>query len=315
MFYFSLFLFFTSFFVSLISTPFLMKIAKKKQLFDVYQGDELKIHKASISYFGGLAMVLSTIVVLVLIGFYQKNFYWQIIGIISGALIIFLLGFWDDLKWKHISKIKPRKKFALLIICSLLSAVFLVVSGTKINFFPRIYFAIILTWAYIFVLINAVNYQDGIDGLAGGLTAISLLGFITLSVFTGNTFSLFFSLILLGSVFGFLVFNFPPAKIFMGDSGAYFLGFILAVMAAIFSEPYNLSNIFGPIFIIGLPIFDGVVTNIRRLLGKKSIFLGDREHFYDRIHLKRGFSVKKTILICYVIQAIFVVIGLLIFNL
>jgi len=82
-----------------------------------------------------------------------------------------------------------------------------------------------------------------------------------------------------------------------------------------FSRPYDLSSLFGTIFIIGLPIFDGVFTNVRRLFHKKSIFLGDRKHFYDRLLFQKKFSTKKTLLICYSIQVIFVVIGLLIFNL
>jgi len=261
-------------------------------------------------------MLLAIIIGLFWVGFVERGFWLKISAIVLAALFIFLLGLWDDLKWKHISQIKPLQKFLLLIIVPLFITIFLWLAGIRINFFPQIYwFTGFLTFLYIFALINAVNYQDGMDGLAGGLVAISLIGFIILSLLSGNNFSFLLSLISFGAVLGFLIFNFPPAKIFMGDSGAYFLGFILAVSAAIFSKPYNFSSIFGPIFIIGLPIFDGIFTNIRRLLGKKSIFLGNREHFYDRIHLKRGFSIKKTILICYFIQAIFVIIGLLIFNL
>jgi len=313
MFYF--FTFFLPFLITLISIPLLEKVAYKYGFFDIARGDVLKIHKKPVSYLGGLAMLLAVITGLLWVGFVENGPWPKITAILLASLLIFLLGFWDDLKWKHISRTQPHKKFILLIVCSFLTTIFLAVAGIKINFLSNIYLATLLTAGYVFVSINAINYQDGVDGLAGGLTAISLLGFIVLSIFTGNIFSLLLSFITLGSVLGFLIFNFPPAKIFMGDSGAYFLGFILAAMAAVFSKPYNLSSIFGPIFIIGLPIFDGVFTNIRRLLEKKSIFLGDREHFYDRIHLKRGFSIKKTILIYYSIQAIFVVTGLLIFNL
>lgn len=99
----------------------------------------------------------------------------------------------------------------------------------------------------------------------------------------------------------------------MGDSGAYFLGLLLAVFCALFSRPYNLASFLGPIFIIGLPLFDGIFTNIRRLLGGKSIFLGDRAHFYDRL-LQRGLSPWKTLFISYFLQIISVAIGLLFFN-
>ncbi|MGB2762537.1 MAG: MraY family glycosyltransferase [Minisyncoccales bacterium] len=307
MFYF--FIFFLPFLTSLILIPLFKKTAEKYHLYDIAEGDVLKIHKKPISVFGGLAMLIAVIIGLLFFVFQNQLFDWRIAGIILGSLIVFLFGFWDDLKWKHISQIKPFQKFSLLIIFPLITTIILLASGIKINFFPEIYLAGFLTFSYIFVFINGVNYQDGMDGLAGGLTAISLMGFIILSLISGNNFALIFSLISLGAVFGFLIFNFPPAKIFMGDSGAYFLGFILAVLAMIFSKPYNFLSILGPIFIVGIPIFDGVFTNIRRLFSKKSIFLGDRSHFYDRI-LQKGISIKKTLLICYSLQIISVAIGL-----
>ncbi len=311
MFGFNFLLFFICFLISFVLILFLLKISKKGKFFDIPEGDALKIHKAPISYLGGLAMIISVISGLVLIGLFYKNFCLHVIGIISGAATIFLLGFWDDLKWKHISKIQPCRKFLFLIIFSLLASVFLTAGGMKIVFFSNIYLAIFLTAGYIFVFINAVNYQDGMDGLAAGLAAISLIGFAILSIISGNNLSLFFSVGALGAVFGFLVFNFPPAKIFMGDSGAYFIGFILVVMASFYSKHYNILSLIGPIFIIGIPIFDGVFTNIRRILNKKSIFLGDRSHFYDRL-LQKGFSAQKALFISYSIQSLFMTTGVVI---
>jgi len=308
------FLLIISFLFSLFLTFLFWKLGERYEIYDVASNDPLKIHKKSVSCLGGLAMILTVSITFFLKMVFEKNFDWQIFGIIIGGILIFLLGFLDDSKWKSRNRIKPRQKFVALIIFSFLAAIILLKSGLKIQLFPSFIIEIILTFLYIFVLINAVNYQDGMDGLAGGVVAISLIGFIVLGAISGNSLTLIISLILLGAVLGFLIFNFPPAKIFMGDSGAYFLGFILAVMAMIFSKPFNFPSIFSPIFIIGLPLFDGVFTNIRRLCQKKSIFLGDRKHFYDRLYLK-NFSVRKTILICYFIQVIFIVIGLLIFNL
>ena len=306
--------FFLSFLISLILIPFLKKIAEKKELFDIPQGDVLKIHKKPIPVLGGLVMLIASILVLLFFCLEKQDLGCKIAAIISGSLIIFLLGFWDDLKWKHVSQIKPYFKFLFLIIFPLISGLILFSSGIKFNFFPEIILAGFFTFLYIFVLINAVNYQDGMDGLAGGLVVISLIGFTVLGLISENNLALILSLILLGAVSGFLIFNLPPAKIFMGDSGAYFLGFILAVLAIIFSQPYNISSILGPVFIIGLPIFDGVFANIRRLFQKKSIFLGDRKHFYDRI-LQRGFSARKTLLISYSLQIISAAIGLLFLTL
>ena len=226
---------------------------------------------------------------------------------------IFFLGFWDDLKWKHISTIKPMLKFPLLLTCAFVPAFILALVEIRFNFVPIYIISLLLGFTYIFISINAVNYQDGMDGLVGGEVCISLLGFTFLSAMLGNSFGLVISFISLGAVSAFLVFNFPPAKVFMGDSGAYSLGFILAVLAMLFSKPYNTYSILGPVFIIGLPIFDGVYTNIRRLLAGKSIFLGDRSHFYDKL-LQKGFSTKKTLAICFSLQLLLVFIGVLIYK-
>jgi UDP-GlcNAc:undecaprenyl-phosphate GlcNAc-1-phosphate transferase len=169
----------------------------------------------------------------------------------------------------------------------------------------------LLASIYIFVVINSINYQDGIDGLAGGLSVISLIGFIILSLFLNNNFTLITSLIFLGAILSFLIFNFPPAKIFMGDSGAYSLGFALTVLAISFAKPYNIYSALSPIFIIGLPVFDGVFSNVRRIFYGKSIFFGDRNHFYDK--LLRIFSIRKTLLISYSLQILSVIIGLIIY--
>ena len=300
-----------SFLVSLILTFLFWKIGERYKIYDLATKDPLKVHQKSVSCLGGLAMILTVMIVFSLKMILEKTFDWQIIGIIIAGALVFLLGFRDDLKWRDKVKIKPIYKFIFLILFSGLSALILLKVGLGISSLGSL-IGIILTSVYIFVLINAINYQDGIDGMAGGIVAISLVGFSILSVVLNNGLAFTISLASMAAILGFLIFNFPPAKIFMGDSGAYFLGFILAALAMIFSKPYNFSSIFGPIFILGLPHFDGVFTNIRRLFKKRSIFLGDREHFYDKM-INKGFSTRKTILISYFLQTISVLSGLLIY--
>lgn len=284
------------FILSLLSTFFFWKVGKRYKIYDLATDDPLKIHKESIPCLGGLSIVLVTSVAL-LFGSDCRFF-----GIVIAGFLIFLLGFIDDLSWRDKFKIKRLYKFLFLVLFSIVASIILISIGISIEFFPVV--AWLMTFACILVLINAVNYQDGVDGLAGGLVSISLIGFVLL----GNNLAL----ILLLVVLGFLVFNFPPAKIFMGDSGSYYLGFMLAVLVMIFSKPYNFYNIIALIFLLGIPLFDGVFTNIRRIVNRKSIFLGDRDHFYDRM-LKKGFSVRKTILLSYFLQIIFVLIGLSIY--
>ncbi len=285
------------FIISSILIPFLILFSKKNNIMDFSEGDELKIHKAPTSFFGGSAILIS-IVFSFLIFLYKTP---QSLYIILALLIIFLLGLWDDFKWKHITKRKPIIKLCFLIICSVASALALYYAGIKFYYLP------ILAPLYIFVMINAVNYQDGMDGQAGLLFLISDAGFFILGAALRDNLLMFSALIFFGAVMGFMLFNYPPAKIFMGDSGAYVLGVILAFFAIYLSK-----NIVGHLFIIGLPLFDGIFINLKRLVQRKSIFLGDREHFYDNM-LKRGFSVKQTLLISGSIQVIFVILGILAF--
>ena len=305
-------IFLVTFLFGMILINFFRKLSERNNfLVDIPEGDILKIHKKNISLFGGLAM--ATVIVAFTIIFNGQSYFLKTIGFILGLITIFLLGFWDDLKWKHISQIKPFVKFFLLIMCTFTVALILWQTHITFDFLPVAVLSITSSFIYIFLVINSVNYQDGMDGLAGGLVFISLLGFIFLSLIYGNNFTLVISVISLGAVASFLVFNFPPTKIFMGDSGAYLLGFILAVLAISFSKTYNIYSVLGPMLIIGMPIIDGVFTNIRRLAAGKSIFLGDRSHFYDNL-LQKGFSTKKTLAICYFLQILLVLIGIVLYQ-
>jgi len=290
-----------SFFISLVLTFIFWKVGERYKIYDLATEDPLKIHKKSVSCLGGLAMILAMGIVFSLKMILENNFNWQILGIMLGAILIFLIGFIDDLKWRDKFRIKRIYKFIFLILFSFLAAIILLSVGIGVE--------LILIFVSIFILINAVNYQDGMDGVAGATVIVSLIAFSFLAWSFGNNLALLISLVSASVILGFLVFNFPPAKIFMGDSGAYFLGFILAVLTLIFSKPYSILTFLGLIFILGLPLFDGIFTNLRRLAKGKSIFIGDRVHFFDRL-LQKGFSVRKTLLICCIIHIIFVILGL-----
>lgn len=308
----ALVVFLVTFLAAVFITSLLIHISKKTGfLVDVPKGDALKIHTKHIPLLGGLAMLLAALAGAGI--FLMQGYGLQTIGIFTGLLIIFFLGFWDDLKWKHISTIKPFLKFTLLIFCTFIPAVILALIGIRFDFLPVTAVSIILGFGYIFVVVNALNYQDGMDGLAGGLSGLSLAGFLWLGFLQGNMIAIMISLLFLAAVLAFLWFNFPPAKVFMGDSGAYSLGFILTVLAILLSKPYSIYSVIGPVVIIGLPIFDGIFTNIRRLVAGKSIFLGDRSHVYDKL-LQKGYSTKKTLAICYFLQVIFVVAGIIIYQ-
>jgi len=302
-------LFILSFGITLLSIPFLKRVAVRYHLVDVATGDALKIHREPISFFGGVALFVAITITWGGAALWKMETDWRVAGILVAALLIFALGFWDDLKWKHIAQRKPYTKFFLLLTVPLLASFILVRSGVDMSFLEVGSIAVVVVFLYIFTLINAVNYQDGMDGLAGGLVAISLFGFIVAALFLQNAFVLSLVLPLCGAVLGFLVFNFPPARIFMGDSGAYMLGFFLVVVALLFSHPDDIASVIGPLFIIGVPLIEGLLSNARRVVAGKSIFLGDRDHIYDRM-LQKGYSTRQTLSVFYLLQAVFVAFGI-----
>jgi len=301
-----------AFVFSLLVIPLLKKIAVKFRCYDDPTGDVLKIHQKPIPYLGGIGIFVGFGAGLVVARLFHQVSGLQSLGLLLGSIIILFLGFWDDLKWKK--SVNPFIK----LFCQFLAGTFIVLILIKIgvNFHFSIYplLASIIAGFYIVGAMNALNMQDGMDGLAGSVTIVSLIGFIVLSITQGNIFALIISLCLLGGIIGFLIFNWRPASIFMGDSGSHFLGFLLAILTITFSgHPlYNLKQFIGPILIIGLPIIDAFWAIARRLSRRQSPFYGDRGHLYDRLHTK-GLSIQKTVLICCLIQGMIVISGILIY--
>jgi len=301
-----------SFIVSIVAIPVLRNFGIKKHFCDEPGKNFLKIHKKPIPYLGGVSIFLGFIFGLIFAYLFHQISGLQATGVIIGSIVILFIGLFDDLKWKK--KGNPFLKLFIQSIAGTLIVFILIKIGVNFKFSINPIIGAIIAGFYIVGAMNAINMEDGLDGLAGGISIISLIGFSMLSIFYQNTFPLVLSLCLLGGIIGFLIYNWHPASIFMGDNGGHFLGFSLAILAIIFSgHPiYNLKQFIGPILIIGLPVIDVIWTILRRLRAKKSPFMGDRKHSYDRLHQK-GLSIKKTVLICYGIQIIIVVMGVIIY--
>ncbi|MCD6096772.1 undecaprenyl/decaprenyl-phosphate alpha-N-acetylglucosaminyl 1-phosphate transferase [bacterium] len=296
--------------ISSIAIPILQNFGIKKHLCDDPTGDVLKVHKKPIPYLGGIGIFLGLSSGLITARLFHQVSGLQAAGIIIGSIIILFLGFWDDLKWKKNSH--PLIKLLCQFIAGFLIIFILLEIGVNFHFSINPILGALISAFYIVGAMNAINMQDGLDGIAGGVVGISLIAFSLLSFLSNNTFALILSLSLLGGVIGFLLYNWHPASIFMGDNGSHFLGFSLAVLAIMFTgHPiYNFPKFIGPVLIIGLPVLDTTWAIIRRTIQGKSPFQGDRGHLYDRLHQK-GLSVQKTALICCSIQAIIVSIGFL----
>ncbi len=287
---------------------FSKKLAQRFRIYD-YPDPKLSIHQTPIPLLGGLGIFVAVLITLTITFLFILNpkGILTILAVFAGGSLSFLLGLWDDLNLKGVSgRITYKQKFIFQLTVSIVIAVALSVDGFSIKIIPLGVFGVLFVAFFILGGMNALNLQDGLDGLAAGMVAISAAGFAVISVLSGNNFGLILSLAGMGGALGFLVYNFHPASIFMGDSGSHFLGFFVAVLAIIFiSRPYDLRWLIGPVLIIGLPVVDCAWAILRRILQRKNIFEGDRGHLYDRM-IQKGISVRGTVLICYLIQVGFV---------
>ncbi|OGC86746.1 MAG: hypothetical protein A2142_02250 [candidate division Zixibacteria bacterium RBG_16_48_11] len=227
-----------------------------------------------------------------------------------GAAIIFVLGLWDDLK-----PIRFRYKFSIQILVGLM----LIQAGMKINllfipFWQPVelgWFSYPATLIWFLAFLNSVNLIDGLDGLAGGVSVISA---VTLFVI-GIHYEAYWVALVMASIvatnLGFLRFNFPPAKIFMGDSGALFLGYLFAVSSLICPiKSYTAVALFVPLVALGLPLLETVSSFVRRTLGLKKFYAADNRHLYNLL-LDFGLSPKKTVVTLYLFSILFSILSLI----
>ncbi|MBC7765510.1 MAG: undecaprenyl/decaprenyl-phosphate alpha-N-acetylglucosaminyl 1-phosphate transferase [Hyphomonadaceae bacterium] len=288
--------------VSFFATPLAKKIAFKVGAVDVPK-DERRVHKHPIPRLGGLAIYYGFVVSVLIFA----NIDLPLQGILLGSIIIVALGIVDDVK-----PLSAKLKLAFQILAALM----VVMHGARIEFFtnPNIWSereTIALGWVsypitlfWIVAITNAVNLIDGLDGLAAGVTSIAAMSLVVVGILANEPNIAVITAALCGACLGFLPYNFNPAKIFMGDTGATFLGFILASLSiqGLF-KGYAVISFAVPFLILALPIFDTAFAILRRLFTGKPIMGADRGHLHHRL-LDIGFSQKQTVLILYAMCAI-----------
>jgi UDP-GlcNAc:undecaprenyl-phosphate GlcNAc-1-phosphate transferase len=239
---------------------------------------------------GGMSIGLSFIITCLVISFFQRNLSQESIGIIISSFIMLILGVIDDLHELSISA-----KFFVQIIATFLLILFgirayIVYIGNIPN--------IIITFIWVIGISNAFNLLDIMDGLAAGVAIIVTLSFAVISFLNGDNNTLFLTLALLGALFSFLRYNFPPAKIYMGNSGSHFLGFSLAAVALIirYASLETKIALVSPLLILGFPIFDTAFLILIRLRKKRLPFKKSNDHLALRL-LSLGYSKRKVLLI------------------
>ena len=297
-----------AFLISFASTPVVIGIAKKIKAIDVPK-DERRVHKKPIPLIGGLAIFYGFLVSVLCFCDIEE----PIIGILLGAFVIVITGVIDD-KYSLPAKVK--------LLMQVVAAIIVIVFGVEIkhieNPFTNQYItfgwlSIPITIIWIAGVTNAVNLTDGLDGLAAGISTIASLSLLILIMFTDNLNLAIITAALAGAGFGFLPYNFNPAKIFMGDTGSMFLGYMLACISVQgLMKTYTIISFAMPILVLGLPIFDTIFAIVRRLVTGKSIMAPDRGHLHHRL-LDMGFSQRQTVAILYTLTAILCLTALVMF--
>ncbi len=293
--------FFTAFVLSFFFTPVARKLAFKLNVLDIPK-DDRKVHKEPIPYLGGAAIYASAILTMLIFSDLDKT----AISIMLGGTVIFFVGLIDDIK-----DISPKVKLAGQIIAALIA----VYGGAKINYITNPlpgydviyleYLTIPISVLWIVGITNTMNLIDGIDGLASGVATISASTMMFIAAISGFDFILVECAVVAGASLGFLPYNFNPAKIFMGDTGALFLGYMLAVISILgVMKIVTSATIIIMILVLGIPLFDTSFAIIRRIRNKKPIMEADKGHVHHRL-LAKGFTQRQTVLILYIVSIIF----------
>ena len=301
---FMIFAFIVSFAFTFATTPLVRRFAFKIGAIDIPK-DNRRMHKKPTPRIGGLAIIFGFTVATLCFAQPSRQLY----GTLAGAAIIAVMGVIDDCK-----NLPAKLKFVIQIIAAL---VVVFAGDIKIDVFTNPNFlsdnpywvlpewlSVTLTVIWIVFITNAVNFIDGLDGLAAGVSAIMSISLVFISIRVGEYSIAILGIALIGSCFGFLPFNFNPAKIFMGDTGSTFLGFMLATLSiqGVFKS-YAVISFAVPLLILGLPLFDALFAMIRRILRGQSPMTADRGHLHHRL-VDMGFSQKQTVFILYAISGV-----------
>lgn len=289
-----------SFVLSVISIAIVIFVTRKFNIYD--QFDERKIHTEATPRLGGIGIFTGFVLGLLMYyfsGVAPHSLPFRMWLLIAGCALIFFMGVWDDLKpWRARYKFLTQCLAAILVLAG--GFTFRKITFGPLNFaFSMGWFSVPLTFCWIIGVTNAVNLIDGLDGLAGTIATLVAVTYAFFFLRYGNEPAMMVCLILAVSVSGFLVFNlpFPRAKIFMGDGGSQFLGFVLSVLPLI-SAKNGMATIALPYAaaVLIIPVFDTIAAIWRRVREKRGILDPDRFHLHHKL-LMLGFSKRQTLVV------------------
>lgn len=300
-----IFAFVIAFIFTFATTPLVRRFAYKIGAVDVPR-DKRRVHKRPTPRIGGLAIIFGFLVAIIS---FNDSWTKELISILIGVGILGVLGIIDDCK-----ELDAKLKFVVQIVAALVVVIFgdirisvmsnpNVFSENPYIIFPQ-WLSITVTVLWIVFMTNAVNFIDGLDGLAAGVSAIMSMSLVFIAITYHEYEIALLGIALMGACFGFLPFNFNPAKIFMGDTGSMFLGYMLSVLSVQgMFKSYAVISFAVPIIMLGLPLFDALFAMLRRLLTGKNPMSADRGHLHHRLY-DMGFSQKQTVFILYAISGV-----------
>jgi UDP-GlcNAc:undecaprenyl-phosphate GlcNAc-1-phosphate transferase len=310
-------LFLISLAASLFATPVIRRLAQRHGWLDVPK-DGRRVHAVPIPRLGGVAVFASVMLALAVLPFVdnlvtrQLAGQWQgVVAVLASSTLVFLFGVYDDLagtsaKWKFVAQ--GAAAVLLYYLGGRVDAVTIPFVGS-FELPPVLGFGVTLLW--VVGISNAFNLIDGLDGLATGASLFAALVMLGVSLVNGRVLVTVVSIALVGSLIGFLRYNFNPASIFLGDSGALFIGFLLAALSVTGTQKAStVVAVAIPLMAFALPVIDTGFAIARRFVSGKPLFEGDREHIHHKL-LERGWSQRRVAFALYGVCAFFGLLALL----
>jgi UDP-GlcNAc:undecaprenyl-phosphate/decaprenyl-phosphate GlcNAc-1-phosphate transferase len=231
----------------------------------------------------------------------------QLVGLLFGSLLILGVGIWDD-----VIGMQPRNKFVAQVLVALISMFYgFVITGATNPFnhdpntnwieFP-LWIGVPLTLLWYVGMMNAINFIDGLDGLLAGVAAISSVFIFAISVLHANPVVALVVIALAGAALGFLPYNFNPARIFLGDAGSLFIGYVFATVSIIGASKQAIAiSVFVPLLVLALPVLDTAAAIVRRAIAGKRITEADLGHFHHQLIFRFGLNVRQAVLLIYAV--------------
>lgn len=284
-------------------TPLMRKLALVKGVLD-RPNSAHKSHKQPVPYLGGVAIMMGVVVISYSALIYSKitwSNFWLATSVLGPAVVMGLVGLWDDLK-----SLDPLPRFIGQSIAGLVVAVFLVLNDNIGNPTGVTSLDVVITVLWIVGICNSINFFDNLDGGAAGTVAISAITLTYLAITGDQYFIAALAIVVAGSTLGFLIWNRVPARIYMGDAGALFLGVLIATLTVRFkpSTDNSITSFAIPVLLLAIPILDTTVAVFSRLRRKISPFQGGKDHLSHRL-VRNGVSRKVAAIILWFISALY----------